>query len=205
MDFFRHLTVLVCAPAFDPDDLEGARVQQIVAAVEKLGFEVIRARRFEDAAIAVQTDAAIGCMVVDWGKRGIDGKAAALINLMRKRGLEMPIVIMVRRKRLEDIPVEVLDFIDGYVFLAEETPEFIARGLVSRLKQYAETLKTPFFGALVDYAEEGNQLWTCPGHNGGIFYNRSPIGRIFVAASRRGDLPRRSRQFRARTRRPARP
>src|ERR1700733_14222673 len=180
MDFFRHLTVLVCAPAFDPDDLEGARVQQIVTAVEKLGFEVIRARRFEDAAIAVQTDATIGCMVVDWGKRGIDGKAAALINLMRKRGLEMPIVILVRRKRLEDIPVEVLDFIDGYIFLAEEPPEFIARGLVSRLKQYAETLKTPFFGALVDYAEEGNQLWTCPGHNGGIFYNRSPIGRIFV-------------------------
>jgi ornithine decarboxylase len=98
---------------------------------------------------------------------------------MRKRGLDMPIVILVRRKRFGDVPVEVLDFIDGYVFLAEETPEFIAKNLVSRLKQYAETLKTPFFGALVDYSEEGNQLWTCPGHNGGIFYSRSPIGRIF--------------------------
>ena len=180
MDFFRRFTVLMCAPNFDPDDLEGVRVQQILTSIEKLGFEVVRARRVEDAAIAVQTDAAIGCMVVDWGKRGLDGKAAALINLMRKRGLEMPIVIMVRRKRLEDIPVEVLDFIDGYIFLAEETPDYIARGLVSRVKQYAETLKTPFFGALVDYAEKGNQLWTCPGHNGGIFYNRSPIGRIFV-------------------------
>ena len=41
-------------------------------------------------------------------------------------------------------------------------------------------MKTPFFGELVDYAEEGNQLWTCPGHNGGVFYSRSPIGRIFV-------------------------
>ena len=128
----------------------------------------------------MQTDAAIGCMVVDWGKKGLEGKTAALINLMRRRGLEMPIVILVRRKRLEDIPVEVMDYIDGYIFLAEETPEFIASNLVSRLKQYAETLKTPFFGALVDYAEEGNQLWTCPGHNGGVFYNRSPIGRIFV-------------------------
>ena len=29
-------------------------------------------------------------------------------------------------------------------------------------------------------AEKGNQLWTCPGHNGGVFYSRSPIGRIFV-------------------------
>ena len=180
MDFYRRFTFLVCAPAFDEKDLEGLRLQQIITAIEKLGIEVVRARRMEDAEIAVQTDAAIGCMVIDWGKKGVEGKTAALINLMRRRGLEMPIVILVRRKQFEDIPVEVLDYIDGYVFLAEETPEFIAKNLVSRLKQYAETLKTPFFGALVDYAEEGNQLWTCPGHNGGIFYSRSPIGRIFV-------------------------
>src|SRR5215468_7459675 len=179
MDFYRRFTFLVCAPAFDPDDLEGQRLGKIIAEIEKLGFQVVRARRIEDAELAVQTDAAIGCMVVDWSKKGLEGKTAALINLMRRRGLEMPIVILVRRKRLEDIPVEVLDYIDGYIFLAEETPEFIAKNLVSRLSQYAETLKTPFFGALVDYAEEGNQLWTCPGHNGGIFYSRSPIGRIF--------------------------
>ncbi len=180
MNFSQRLTFLFSAPMFDADDLEGLRVNQIVTAIERMGFQVIKARRLEDAEIAVQTDAAIGCMVVDWGKKGIEGKAASLINLMRKRGLDMPIVVLVRRKRFEDIPVEVLDFIDGYVFLAEETPEFIARNLVSRLKQYADTLKTPFFGALVDYQEEGNQLWTCPGHNGGVFYSRSPIGRIFV-------------------------
>ena len=180
MNFSQRLTFLFSAPVFDADDLEGLRVSQIIAAIERMGFQVIKARRLEDAEIAVQTDAAIGCMVVDWGKKGIEGKAASLINLMRKRGLDMPIVVLVRRKRFEDIPVEVLDFIDGYVFLAEETPEFIARNLVSRLKQYADTLKTPFFGALVDYQEEGNQLWTCPGHNGGVFYSRSPIGRIFV-------------------------
>jgi len=180
MEFFRRLTFLVCAPAFDNDDLEGVRVQQIIDEVQELGFEVVRARRIEDAEIAVQTDAAIGCVLVDWDKGRLGGDATALINLMRRRGLEMPIVILVRGERFEDIPVDVLDYIDGYVFLAEETPTFIARNLVSRLKQFAETLKTPFFGALVDYAEEGNQLWTCPGHNGGIFYNRSPIGRIFV-------------------------
>jgi ornithine decarboxylase len=180
MDFHRRFTFLVCAPAFEAEDLEGIRLSQIIVAIEKQGFQVVRARRIEDAEIAVQTDAAIGCMVVDWGKKGLEGKTAALINLMRRRGLEMPILLLVRRKRFEDIPVEVLDYIDGYIFIAEETPEFIATNLVSRLKQYAETLKTPFFGALVDYGERGNQLWTCPGHNGGVFYNRSPIGRIFV-------------------------
>jgi ornithine decarboxylase/arginine decarboxylase len=180
MNFAQRFTFLFSAPVFDADDLEGLRIGQIIAAIERMGFQVVRARRNEDAEIAVQTDAAIGCMVVDWGKKGLEGKTAALINLMRRRGLEMPIVLLVRRKRFEDIPVEVLDYIDGYVFLAEETPEFIAKNLVSHLKQYAETLKTPFFGALVDYGEEGNQLWTCPGHNGGIFYSRSPIGRTFM-------------------------
>ena len=125
MDFTRRFTVLMCTPTFDPDDLEGRRIEHIIEAVERSGFEVVRARKVEDAAIAVQTDAAIGCMVVDWGKRGLEGKTAALVNLMRRRGLEMPIVVMVRRKRLEDIPVEVVDFIDGYIFLAEETLSLI--------------------------------------------------------------------------------
>jgi ornithine decarboxylase len=180
MDYFRRFTFLFAAPAFDTDDLEGIRFNQIVEEIQRSGFEVIKARRLEDATIAVQTDAAIGCMLVDWGKKGLEGKTAALINLMRRRGLDFPIILLIRNKRFEDLPVEVLDFIDGYVFLSEETPPFIAKNLISRLKQYAETLKTPFFGALVDYAEEGNQLWTCPGHNGGVFYSRSPIGRVFM-------------------------
>jgi ornithine decarboxylase len=180
MDFFRHFTFLVCAPVFDVNDLEGQRLQQIISEVERAGFQVVKARRVEDAELAIRTDAAIGCMIIDWSKKGLDGKTAALIELVRRRGLETPIMLLVRRQRFENIPVDVLNHVDGYVFLAEETPEFIAKNLVSRLKQYADTLKTPFFGALVDYAEEGNQLWTCPGHNGGIFYRRSPIGRIFV-------------------------
>jgi ornithine decarboxylase/arginine decarboxylase len=180
MEYSRRFTFLFATPSFDADDLEGIRFHQIVDEIEHSGFEVVKARKLEDAEIAVQTDAAIGCMVVDWGKKGLEGKTSALINLMRRRGLDFPIILLIRRKRFEDLPIEVLDFIDGYVFLSEETPAFIAKNLISRLKQYAETLKTPFFGALVDYAEEGNQLWTCPGHNGGIFYSRSPIGRVFM-------------------------
>ncbi len=180
MEYERRFTFLVCAPAFDDTDLEGMRLQHIVTEIERLGYAVVKARRADDAELAIQTDAAIGCMVVDWGKRGLLGKTSNLISYVRRRGLEMPIMILVRRKKLEDIPVEVLNHVDGYVFLSEETPEFIARNLVSRLRNYAESLRTPFFGALVDYAEQGNQLWTCPGHNGGIFYGRSPIGRIFV-------------------------
>ena len=65
MNYFRRFTFLFSAPTFDSQDLEGLRIQQIVEAIERTGFQVIKARRIEDAEIAVQTDAAIGCMVVD--------------------------------------------------------------------------------------------------------------------------------------------
>jgi hypothetical protein len=41
------------------------RFQEIITAIQRLGFQVVRARRIEDAEMAVQTDAAIGCLVVD--------------------------------------------------------------------------------------------------------------------------------------------
>ena len=145
MNFIQRFTFLFSAPLFDTDDLEGMRINQIISAIERMGFQVVKARRLEDAELAVQTDAAIGCMVVDWGKKGLEGKAASLINLMRKRGLEMPIVILVRRKRFEDIPVEVLDFIDGYVFLAEETPEFIAKNSCQSPEAIRRDAEDPLF------------------------------------------------------------
>lgn len=180
MEYARRFKFLVCARDFDEADLEGARLRDILAEIEALGYSTLRAHRDDDAELVIRTDAAIGCVVVDWGKKGFRGKSESLISLVRRRGLDVPIMVLVRHHRFEDIPVEVLNDVDGFVFLAEETPEFIARNLVSSLRQYADSLRTPFFGELVDYAEQGNMLWTCPGHNGGMFYSRSPIGRIFV-------------------------
>ena len=66
MDFFRRFTFLFCAPAFDAEDLEGHRLNEITIAIERLGFQVIRARRIEDAEMAVQTDAAMAA----WSSSG---------------------------------------------------------------------------------------------------------------------------------------
>jgi hypothetical protein len=52
-------------PTFEAEDLEGLRVAEIIAAIQRMGFQVIRGPRIEDAEIAVKTDAAIGCLVVD--------------------------------------------------------------------------------------------------------------------------------------------
>jgi len=100
-------TFLVSAPAFDAEDLKGLRLGQITVAIEKLGFQVVRAAadRGRRGIAGCRPIAAIGCMVVELGQgRGSKAKTAALINLMRRRGLEMPIVMLVRRKRFRGHP-----------------------------------------------------------------------------------------------------
>jgi len=180
MLYDRMFQFLICSPALGADTLEGQRLGQIAEEVEHLGFQVMEAQSIESGEMAVRTDAAIGCILLEWGSGKQSGGVASFVTFLRNRGLDIPIFILVRRHALEEIPVDILGQVTGYVFLAEDTPAFIARNLVSHLQQYAGALKTPFFGAMVDYAEQGNQVWTCPGHNGGVFYRKSPIGRIFV-------------------------
>jgi len=171
---------LVCSPALDAGTLEGLRLEEINAEVRHSGFEVMECHTLDQAELAVRTDASIGCILLEWGSGAWKSGAGAFVSFVRDRGLEMPIFVLVRRHELEEIPVDTLGQVTGYVFLAEDSPDFIGRNLVSHLKQYANALKSPFFGAMVDFAEQGNQVWTCPGHNGGVFYQKSPIGRVFV-------------------------
>ncbi|WP_119712384.1 hypothetical protein [Arsenophonus endosymbiont of Aleurodicus floccissimus] len=39
---------------------------------------------------------------------------------------------------------------------------------------------SPFFGKLKKYVEQGYTAFDCPGHQGGAFFRRHPLGNLFV-------------------------
>ena len=61
----------------------------------------------------------------------------------------------------------------------EDTADFIARFVNRHFDDYVNSLKTPFFGFLADYNDRSVEAWDCPGHNGGMYFRKSPIGRAF--------------------------
>ena len=64
MEYSRRFKFLVCARNFEGDsDLEGVRLSQIIQEIEQDGYQVLRARRDDDAELVVRTDAAIGCLI----------------------------------------------------------------------------------------------------------------------------------------------
>ncbi len=169
--------------AVDSSQLSGTEKRHLdgtMSALAARGIAITQAQNLGDAMAAIAADAAIGCVLAEWGAGPAFGDVETFIEQVRQRGLEMPIFLLARRHRFKEIGVSALHHVAGYVFAGEDTPAFIASNLADHLLRYANSLKTPFFGAMVDYAEQGNQLWTCPGHNGGVFYRKSPIGHVFV-------------------------
>jgi hypothetical protein len=113
--------------------------------LKKIGYAVVETSLISDASTVIHSDTALSCLLLAWGDGGWQKEMDYLIRLVRSRGVEAPIFLLVGLHLLEDVPIEILDHATGCVFASEYMPDFIAKILSGHVKIYAETLKTPFF------------------------------------------------------------
>lgn len=102
----------------------------------------------------------------------------ATVKARDERGLCMPIFLLSRRKE-ETFLEPYLKSLHGVVIADLETRDFYEKRLYAAVRSYAESLLTPFFGALMNYDYDANRSWACPGHQGGQMFMRHPVGRLF--------------------------
>ena len=175
-----HFLLYSAAHAKAPESNEARLTQRLLDAIAHHGYRTDVVPTLAGAKVAAESDMAIGGFLLT-----IDGpnepEVQELVKYIRQdRGLDTPIYLVSELKGIELLSLAPLGEISGYVYLDNETPTFTAKEVIYALERYAAGLKPPFFGTLMDYDYEGNQLWTCPGHQGGTFYRRSPAGRLFV-------------------------
>ena len=133
-----------------------------------------------DAVIRLRNDASVACLLLEWGGKtgGIDGKR--VVEALEDIGLEIPVFLLAPRDDLEREQHGLLvDVVRGLIYPEEDAPDFVAKYINRHFEAYIEQLKTPFFGRIIEFNEASNEMWACPGHNGGMFYRRSPVGRVF--------------------------
>ena len=178
MEYSKLFQFLVVHSEIDDETVTGRLLRAIIRAVRDHGYEVLTARSSAQAKIQIQNDASLACFLIGWDSGEEDFDTREIMQFVRHRGLESPIFLVTERHKIGDFSGEVLENIRGTIFPQEDTPEFIAKYVIRAYHEYVDGLKTPFFGGMIDYVEAGNQMWLAPGHNGGIFYEKSPIGRV---------------------------
>ncbi|MFC2101977.1 Orn/Lys/Arg decarboxylase N-terminal domain-containing protein [Bacteroidota bacterium] len=185
MKITRHQwPVLIVSGEFSAPTDEGFRLAELVEELEDVqDCSVIPSLSYEDAIEITRSRSDIGVVVVDWNLPEEDSRekttAVNLITHIRERNDKLHILLLADRLETEDIPVEALQKIDGYLWKTSDTIEFLTGRIVMHLEKYTKTIYPDFFGMLVKYSQEYKYAWHTPGHMGGEGFLRSPAGVVF--------------------------
>jgi lysine decarboxylase/arginine decarboxylase len=168
--------ILIVSGEIGSQTLEGRRVRAIAEKLEGSGFNVLKAHNCTDGLGDFHTHPNLGCAVVDWNTE--TDKPQDFLRGIRRFSDVLPVLLMTDRFSVEGLPIGILREIDGYIWLAEDTPDFIAGRIEKAALSYIEGILPVFFRELVKYAEEYRYSWHTPGHMGGVAFMKTPAGKV---------------------------
>lgn len=167
------------------DDSPVGRV--IVETIDELGAldrSVATAHSMEDALAAITTNPSYCCIVLSLdliaNTDGTWDNALHLVRAVRKHNPNLPIFLGSRRAILGNVPLELVEQSEGYIWAMEDSPRFIAGRIDAAARRYLNTLLPPFFGAMVNFDQQHEYSWHTPGHAGGTAFMKTAVGRAFL-------------------------
>jgi arginine decarboxylase len=161
----------------------GRSVAALSEELRARGVEVVQALSLEDGRAVVASDAALHCVFVNWTLGGDDkrshAQATELLRALRARNAKIPVFLMADRRIADSVTVEVATLSDEFVFILEDSAAFVAGRVQAAMDRYLEFLLPPYASALMHYNREREYSWAAPGHQGGVAFLKSPVGRLF--------------------------
>ena len=153
----------------------------IRAALEAKDIQVVVARSLNDGETAISSDPTFSCIIMSWAlcKENLD-QAVAILRLAHRRCAGLPIMLAMAQASRSRVPLELIESIDGFIWLPEDSPEFIAGRVQAAARRYLDSILPPFFGALVNFDDTHEYSWHTPGHTGGTAFMKTAVGRTFL-------------------------
>ena len=173
------LSVLIVHDGFTVDSVESRALEALILALGELGVRVIPACSADDGLAVIRSDECVDVAVVDWDLSGDVIHTEELLTRARQRNDRLPIWLMADRTALGDIPTGVTGQVNEYVYLLDDTADWIAGRLRDAAAAYRAAILPPMFAALMAFAEKHEYSWHTPGHEGGAAFRKSPTGRVF--------------------------
>ncbi len=175
------MRILIVDDELAATNANGRAVRAICTDLAKRGVDVVEALSPTDARAIVNSDSSIQCVILDWDlEDDVDhaGEKALLADI-RARNATVPVFLLTTRSAASDIPAEVMQQADDFIWLPEDTASFIGGRIVAAMKRYRAQVLPPFFSALAHFSQVHEYSWHTPGHTGGTAFLKHPAGRAF--------------------------
>lgn len=177
--------VLIVAAHADQDSAVARSAEEIVAALAALGRAVVRAHSLDDAEAAIGAHPALSCVVIGWNLAAASDAAleqtTRILRRIHDQAPGLPVLLGATRKLARPVPLEIVEQVEGTIWVPEDSASFIAGRIDAAARRYLDTVLPPFFGALANFAGEHEYSWHTPGHTGGTAFMKTAVGRAFLA------------------------
>jgi len=163
----------------------GQSIYNLIEALEERNLSVIVATTYNDGIARITSDASICCVFVDWTSEEDNAdshsQALKLLQEIRRRNKTVPVLLMAEHACLETLTLETMELANEFIWMQEDTAEFIASRSIALIKKYFDQLLPPFTKALFNYTNGSPEYsWAAPGHQGGVAFTKSAVGREFL-------------------------
>jgi arginine decarboxylase len=161
----------------------GRSIRALADELRARGVEVLEALSFEDGLANVASDASIHAILINWtlgrNDEASQDQATTLLRAIRRRDAKVPIFLVADHQLVRTMTAEVATLADEFVWILEDTAPFITGRILAAMHRFESQLLPPFAAALLAYNREDEYSWAAPGHQGGIAFTKSPVGRVF--------------------------
>jgi arginine decarboxylase len=175
------MRVLVVDDELGAATAEGRAIRALVQDLQKRAIEIVEATSAEDGKSVITSDSAIHAVLIDWnlGDDKEHERARTFIRFLRSRNDKIPIFLMAERNEGSALTVEVMEQVDEFIWTLEDTAAFVSGRVLAAIRRYAQVMLPPMAAAMMKFTRDYEYSWHTPGHQGGIAFLKSPVGRVF--------------------------
>ena len=198
LDQKEQMHIAIVDDMHTTDTPQGRAISRIMEGIRQFGIQIACVASSDDARAAYSRLSAVDCILINWNVGGCTAKKHAdtrrLIQQIRQINEKIPLFLMGEPTNTApvELNLEMVKEINEYIWVMEDTPEFIAGRINAAARRYREHLLPPFFGELVKFSKDFEYSWHTPGHAGGIALlkvtGRTGIPCLFRGTAFRSDL-----------------
>ncbi len=156
-----------------------ATVDDITNLLSSKGEHVKFAHNYQEAATYVSSMAAVDCIMIEWSAEQ-KKEIAKLLKQLRIRHEKVPAFLLINdHEESASITADIMSEVTETFLVLDDTIDFIVGRLQAAVARYEKIIMPPLMTAMMKYVKEKEYSWSAPGHQGGIGFCKTPVGRKF--------------------------
>ncbi len=145
--------------------------EMLKIAYSKEAMKIFGPIKGRESVLADETD------FIDVASLIITDQEVKFFSFLKINALHLPVfLIMTDETKIDE---EIICQAAGIIEQDPYQRSYYERKIENAASQYEKQVLPPFFKRLLNYVEEGNSEFSCPGHQGGNYFKKHPAGRIF--------------------------